>query len=512
MPLFKPRLTTGFLMAEKIFTITNAVGENLHERLNELGAHLPKPCGSSRCGNCKAKLISGKIAVDNESVPLGEVFKPCKAKILSQNIEVEILPKQKVSRIETMFKAPATPLDTGKTGFAIAMDIGTTTVALILIDTQSGKILEQDSFTNPQIKFGDDIITRIAYCHSKENLLKIQKCLLDEIEKSLEKFSAQAKKISKMFVAANTVMLHIFFGIDPSGMGKSPWTPSFLDSRKISGSGFFANLEIEEIVSLPSISAFVGADLSAAIALTNLEDDPSNILLVDIGTNAEMVLKIDGKLYCTSAAAGPALEGWGLTSAMRANSGAISLVKISGDKIFYETIDDLPPKGICATGYIDLICALKKLNIIGENGRFENEPEFVTLSNSKKIYSVTDTILIDEADIASILKAKAAVRAGLETLFKKFSITPKDIDKIYIAGGLGKNLNLQNAIDISFLPAFDIQKVDCIGNAALGGAYLACMSESSFKKLENISSRFTNISLNLEKDFEDDFIDAMFLP
>ncbi len=501
-------------MDENSLKISDSDGANLYEAIVKAGCVMPKGCGTSRCGACRVKIVSGKARIGVYEFSVGAVIKSCRAEIVGDEIVVGLPESSEISNIEVAFSVPRNMGKSGRTGIGLAMDIGSTTVALTAFKLENAEIVSTQTFTNPQIKFGEDVISRIAYAADKDGLMRLRRALLDDVEIALIKASLEtaAEFFEELIVSGNTAMLHIFFGEDPSGLGKAPWTPAFLESKSAGGAELFRDAKVGVVKSLPCISAFVGADLSAACALLGYPDIEEDFLLVDIGTNAEMILKRGKNFYCTSAAAGPALEGWGLTSAVRAQSGAICAFETAGDSLTFKTIGGGDAKGICGSGYIDFLACARRLGIINSAGRFAKGAQGVEDGEGGKIFRVAPKVAVSEADIASLMKSKAAVCAGIKTLLAKFSCPIEMLDKIYIAGGFGKNINIQSAFDIGFIPECDKLNVEYLGNSSLGGAYLCALKPEALADLRGISSGFESVALNLEKGFEDEFIDALFLP
>ncbi len=373
-----------------------------------------------------------------------------------------------------------------------ALDIGTTTVDLTLVSYDTEQILTKITFPNPQRIFGVDVISRIEFCR-KNGIAPLQKFLITKINESvntiLNRFSISS--IPEMFVSGNTTMLHTFFGVDCSAMGTSPYNPEFLNSQAVRGVEI--GLErIDNVISLPCISAFVGADIVAGINHVGMPEKEKFNLLVDLGTNAECVIFSQDKLISTSAAAGPCFEGANICCGTPAMVGAICEF-IYKDNV--KTIKNAPAVGICATGLIDIIAELLKHNIIDETGRMISEK-----------YHITNEIYISQVDIRNFQTAKSAVYSAIKVLMKKAYCTFRDIDKICIAGGFSEKLNFSNAIITGLLPGECSSKYKAINNSSLAGTIKYALNKNDLNELIKNAGY---VDLASEKDFSELFIENM---
>ena len=451
-------------------TIKVADGTILSDILNKSGNNLPHLCGGK--GICKKCLVS--VNGKNEL--------SCQYKIKS-DIDV-VLPES--SEIQSFSGAE----ENGETteNCCLCLDIGTTTLALSLVSLDSNKIIKLKTATNPQIAYGGDVITRIEYCNNN-CVSDLQKCLIDAINNLISEFKIE--KIKTMFVSGNTTMLHIFIGVDPSTMGIAPYKPVFLDSKEIDGSEIGLN-KIERVISLPCISAFVGADLVSGMNHAGLPEENKYNLLIDLGTNAEIVLYNKDNIYCTSAAAGPCFEGGNIECGMSATNGAIYSYSSDGE---FNTINNKAPQGICGTGLIDIIATLLKKGIIDETGYMEKE-EFL----------ITPNIKITQNDIRQFQLAKSAVYSALQAILDEKAITFTNIENAFISGGFSAKINIENAIDLGLIPKELKDKITVLNNSSLLGAVkYACE--------QNNLSRYTNnaeyIDLSTNPQFMDLFIKNM---
>ena len=368
------------------------------------------------------------------------------------------------------------------------LDIGTTTLALSLVSLDEKKIIKVKTATNPQRAFGGDVLTRIEYCN-KNGISELQSCLIEVINKMIEEFCVNSAKT--MYVSGNTTMLHILFGVYPSSIGVAPYTPVFVESKELNAMEIGIK-NIKKVIFLPCISAFVGADLVAGINYANMPSDNKYNLLIDLGTNAEIILYNENELYCTSAAAGPCFEGANITCGMSATEGAIYSYSNNGS---YETINNTKPKGICGTGLIDIIAVLLQKGIIDETGYMESEEFFIT-----------ETVKITQKDIRQYQLAKSAVYSGLTALLKEKSISFSDIENLFISGGFSAKINIDNAVKTGLLPRELKDKVIVLNNSSLlGTVKYACEQNDLSVHLKNTEY----IDLSTNEFFSQKFIENM---
>ena len=372
------------------------------------------------------------------------------------------------------------------------LDIGTTTVELALIDKTDGRIIDSIKKTNPQRVFGADVISRIDYC-AKNGVSKLNAVIVKEINNMLATIINKYKIdcIDKLYVSGNTTMLHLFFGTDCSSMGISPYTPIFTDSKIMSASEAGVN-GVQTVISLPSISAFVGADIVAGLNFAQTDDNGKYNLLIDMGTNAEIVLYNNKSVLCTAAAAGPCFEGANISCGSNAVDGAIYQYK--NNKSF-ATVNNATPVGICATGLIDIMAQLVKYQTIDKTGLLEYSP-----------FSITENVYINQEDVRNFQLAKSAVHSAIICLMNEGDITFEQIEKVYISGGFAEKINIENATQIGLLPKELKDKCVAVNNSALAGTI-------KFATGKNNTDYFVNhgqyIDLSTNEKFVDLFIDNM---
>ncbi len=415
----------------------------------------------------------------------------------------------------------------------LAIDIGTTTVAVMLVDLLTGKPLARAAGFNQQMHLGDDVLTRINLCtHDPANLDQLRRAvttqtILPLIDEALRHAGARRDQLKAAVIAANTTMLHLFAGVDPTSMGVAPFTAPFLDHRivdlaEVADDAFHLPCHL-----LPGAAAYVGADLTAGVLASALLYDEGPSLLVDVGTNGEIILKSGDRLFGAATAAGPAFEGAGLSCGIRAGDGAISHVGLWASPFRIDVQQINPngqaPIGICGSTYIDFLAQARGIGLLGETGRFDLDAvpgaagHIVAHGQNDLAFRVAfgqgkREIVISQRDIAQLLPAKAAIAAGILTLMKQKKLKPADIARLYLAGGFGAHINAANAIASGLLPGFTPQQIVPVGNTSLAGAYLALMDKNAIADIAGAARRIEIIELNLDPGFEDVFIDQLSLP
>lgn len=415
--------------------------------------------------------------------------------------------------------------------YGVAIDIGTTSVAACIINLKSGEIIAKASSGNAQIQYGADVINRIIYSGKKDGLKKLNEAIIKyTINPLLQKMYAEsdieAHEIASFVVAGNTTMSHLFLGIQPDYIRMEPYIPAFLSSPPIKAYELGININPETTVYLaPSVASYVGGDITAGALASGIWNSEENVLFIDLGTNGEIVFGNKEFLMSCACSAGPAFEGGEISCGMRASSGAIEKLEI--DKNTYEPkiqiIGEEKPVGICGSGIIDLIYQLMATKIIDRRGkivkglntprvRFDEHGMGEYVLAFKEEYNIDKDITINEVDIDNFIRAKGAVYSGVSSMISSVGMDFDCIDRLYIAGGIGNNLDVESSIMIGMLPDIPREKVKYIGNSSLIGCYLTIMSKEAKKKLEEISSGITYLELSVEPSYMDEFVSACFLP
>lgn len=396
---------------------------------------------------------------------------------------------------------------------AVAVDIGTTGVSAYLISLETGEILKKTSALNPQTEFGGDVITRMAFCMENEGgTLKLQKLIVDEINTLIERMLTDNFKKNQIYnavIAGNTTMLHLFLGINPSSMAKAPYRPVFLNPVIINPEqvGILIN-PFGKITILPGASSYVGADIVSGIAASGFNKKKYNSLFIDIGTNGEIAAICNGRMICTSTAAGPALEGMNISCGSRAENGAIETFKIDESyKISYSTIGNSEASGICGSGLIDLVSELLKRKIILKNGRFNPDIDGRISSRIKdKKFYITDKVFLSQKDIRQIQLAKGAIAAGIKMLLKKINMPVEELRVVIIAGAFGYHINADSILNIGLIPEGFTGKILFAGNTSIEGARLAAINKKYFEEMNAIKNQMETLELSTDSEFQDYFI------
>ncbi|MFQ5891626.1 MAG: ASKHA domain-containing protein [Candidatus Methanofastidiosia archaeon] len=399
--------------------------------------------------------------------------------------------------------------------YGVAFDVGTTTLVGYLMDLKTGKELTYEARMNPQIFMGDDVISRIGFSLKNKGLKKLNSKILKELKSMILELSRKSnikkENIYELSVCGNTAMHHLFLGISPRGLAFSPYVPVVRGSLNIPSEKL--NLPGKKVFMLPTIAGFVGADTVADILAADF--DHKLKLLIDIGTNCEIVLGTKGEMITCSAAAGPAFEGAHIKYGMRAASGAIDSVKISKD-VEITTIDNYPPKGITGSGLIDSVAEMLKAGIVEKNGRLlEDGAKDRILKDEKNIEFILSRkplITITQKDLREIQLAKGAIFAAQRILMREYGIEFEEIDEILLAGAFGTHIPRRSAQIIGMIPDIPLKKIKGIGNAAGSGAKLCLLSNKMRKKAKKISKDVRYIEISGRKDFTDEFMDAMSFP
>ena len=426
--------------------------------------------------------------------------------------------------------------NTTETSYGIAFDIGTTTVAGYLVDLNTGEELSAAAKANPQIIYGDDVISRIGFTRENENgLEKLQKAIINALNEIIAETAKRARinrdNIYKATIAGNTCMHHLLLGIDPSYIAPSPYIPVIKEGLNLKAKDIpgFTLQPNTNVYVLPNISAFVGADISAGVLATGMWKREKTVLFVDLGTNGEIVLGFNNKLWACSTAAGPAFEGARISSGMRAAEGAIDRVKIDNNQLIYHAIKDGKVRGVCGSGLIDLIAEMLKLEFIDKTGRLINQEtchskiseeirnRMIKDEKGNKFILVKgketengNPVFLTQKDIREVQLAKAAIFAGIKILLKEADIFLKDIDEILLAGAFGNFINKESARRLGLIPHISLNKIESVGNAAGRGAEMTLLSEEMKKIGRKTAKEIEYIELSSRPDFQKEFVEAMF--
>jgi len=422
------------------------------------------------------------------------------------------------------------PGDTTTRHFGLAIDLGTTTIAVQLIDLTHGTILATRSDYNAQITCGLDVISRINYARRAERREELRVRVLNVINRLLrgacQSHNVDPREVCNAVVSGNTTMIHLLLGLNPEYIRLHPYTPTILQSPYLTAGEVGMDIGPDSWVYFsPAVGSYVGGDITAGILCTDLAADTEQInLFVDIGTNGELVVGNRDFLMTCACSAGPAFEGAGIECGMRASLGAIESVEIdpTSGVVSYTTIGNVKPRGICGSGMIDCLANLRLNGWIDPGGRLDRtRPSPAIVIEGKRaryILAPADAsasgkpISISETDIDNIIRAKAAIYSACALMIRQLEIQPADLARIYIAGGFGRFLDLEKAIAIGLLPDIPREKFHYLGNAALTGSYMVALSQRFRERQNELARRMTYVELNSDPGYMNEYTAALFLP
>jgi len=422
------------------------------------------------------------------------------------------------------------PGNTTQKLYGIAIDIGTSKIIGYLINLLSGKVIATHFIENPQIIYGEDIISRISHVMKNPQTLEeihslAIKAINEIILKCCEKADIEQTDIYEAVIVGNTAMHHFFLSINPKYLALSPYVPAIGNSVNVEARELKINIcPHGNVHVLPIIAGFVGADAVGDILATKIFEAEKICLTIDIGTNTEIVLGNKNELFTTSCASGPAFEGMHITHGMKAVEGAIEKVRIDPEtfEVHYETIGNTEPVGICGSAMVDIVAEMLKTGLIDHTGKFNvnksterfqkvnNEYVFV-IAKPNETRSGTP-IIVTQKDIREIQLAKAAIHTGFSTLMRKRGVSTSLIDKIFVAGAFGNYLNIENSIIIGLLPDVPPSKVKFVGNAAGSGAIMSLISKKEREKAKEIAKRTKYVELAIDPSFHMELAASMYLP
>jgi len=477
-------------------------GESIAQALLRKDYKVPMACGGNgTCGKCKVE-IDGAWVNSCKLYPKPEEDIIISAFGWGEGRE-ELTRIAGVEKINiTEGRAREAKRQTRKT--FLAVDIGTTTIAAALAEKETGAVLATAGCGNSQRIFGQDVLSRIKASVAGTGE-KLKTLIRQDILNLLEEIQKKQKDIviEHIYIAGNTTMEHLYMGDSCEGLGKAPFTPVSLAERKDSLSNIPVTL-------LPGISAFVGADIAAGMLSCGMDEEERPSLLLDLGTNGEMVLALEDKMIATSAPAGPALEGGNISCGVASVTGAISKVRVIGERTIIGTIGNAPATGICGTGVLELVAGLYENHIIDASGQMKEKyrEEGFPLARMKGGKQITFT----QQDIREVQLAKAAIHSGIELLLEHAGISMGEIKKVYLAGGFGVYLDVHIAAGIGLLPAELEKCTKAVGNTSLQGCIAYGSSEENRSRTEEMIKKCESINLAEQADFEERYVANMNFP
>ena len=418
--------------------------------------------------------------------------------------------------------------DTSDNNYGLAIDIGTTTVVAQLINMKSGDVAGVAGTHNLQARYGEDVISRMIFaCGMDKGLDPLHEAIIKNInhliEELTDKKSIDPNDITAITAAGNTTMSHLLLSLIPCSIRLDPYVPTAKTFPQVKTSDLNLNINAYGVLeTIPAVASYVGGDIIAGVIACGIADQPKIKVLIDVGTNGEIVIGNNEWLVCCSASAGPAFEGGGIKNGMRATRGAIERIEINDDNLTFQTIGKARPRGICGSGLIDCIHAFVSKGIIDNDGKFipnqknkriiqkDGETQFI-VAYSQETESGKD-LTITESDIENIIRSKGAVFAAIKSLIDYVGVKMEEIDTFFVAGGFGTYLNISKSIGIGLLPDIDPARYHFMGNSSLMGARVVLLSSHALERCSRIASGMTNIELSTYQPFMDEYIAAMFLP
>ena len=512
------------------------------------GVALTAVCGGAGvCGACRVRLVTGELsapgAVEVEALGMDRLQKgfrlACLARPLA-DVRIEIPPESlssfqrlQVEGLDNGFESdmddPFLELPGGIPPLGLALDLGSTKLAAYLMDLQSRRILARAGAVNPQIPYGEDVVSRIAYANQHpEGRHTLQRLLVEQVQALAEQLCTEAgqpiESILRVAAVGNTVIHHLFCGLPVHQLGVAPYVPAVMGALEFPAENIGLHFAPNAGMYLPpNIAGFVGADHVAMLigcglgqVIAGREDHPP-VVAVDIGTNTEISLYAGGRQYCCSCASGPTFEGAHITDGMRAAPGAVEHIQVRGDVLYLQTIDQLPAVGICGSGILDGVAALLDLGVVDRRGvlrgnhpRLEGAGKAVRFVLANASESGTGApVSITRADVNEVQLAKAAIRAGLEVLLDAARLDANDLAEIIIAGAFGTYLDVRSAVRVGMFPLLPLERFRQVGNAAGTGARSLLCSSKNRRLAASLAAQAEYVELTTSPRFRDLYIDAL---
>ena len=525
-------------------------GESLFDFADSLSVRVPTSCGrTGECHECIVEIRKGSEAITpqttSENFLRGDYRLACQAfvadpsaeiefailrrqpRILTSGLKRDIALRPSYTRIEqdVVFDSPEGPIAVDKYSgaiYGIAADLGTTTVVLNLVNLESGEIEYTASFENPQRFGGSDVMNRISYDGGPDSG-ELQSVIISainfEIGEMVRVLKIRRRQIFEIVAVGNTTMRDLFFGIDVQSIGTRPYKSLIEEEFKVgervntalTTSAYELGLRIHPKATAyggPLIASHIGADTAADLLALGIEDQIEPVILVDVGTNTEVVIGNREKLFAASCPAGPAFEGGQVTYGMPGYDGAVEKIVINdqGSVVSKDVIGDAPPVGICGSGLIDLLAELRRVNLMDELGKFSD-------GSGSYEFSSDNGLTLSRADISALAQAKAANYCGQAIVLREYGLPTDNFEKLYLAGGFANYVNESNAIDIGFIANVPIEKVQKVGNVSLEGAVIMLLSTSKRREIEKLVTTVQHIELETAPDFFEFFVEGcMFKP
>jgi uncharacterized 2Fe-2S/4Fe-4S cluster protein (DUF4445 family) len=523
----KHKIATG-LKTDELFNLMLSAGGCLDSRIRRIYLELNPPTLDDSISDYeRLRRCLDKAGLDAAHLHLNIlVLKKLPQALREGNWKVTVSLFQVGEVLEVLDLFPG---DATKRRFGAAVDIGTTTVVVYLVDMTTGAVIGTASTYNSQVKCGDDVISRIVYATERDGLQELQDLAITNINTLLgdlaKEHNVPPAMIDYVVVAGNTTMEHLFYGVDPQYLREEPYIPAAAFFPLVRGKSVGLKANPQALVySMPNVASYVGGDITAGVLMSQIHKKDAVSLFIDIGTNGEIVLGNKEWLVTAACSAGPAFEGSGIKFGMRAMEGAIEEVAIDPKtfEVNYRVIGDAKPLGICGSGMIDALAEMYLTGVIDQKGKIRDEIgskrirrgetglEFVLAWRIES--AINKEIVLTEVDLDNLIRAKAAIYAGFATLLAQMGMTFADVDKMYIAGGFGRYIDVERAITIGMLPDLAAEKFVFLGNTSIMGAYFALLCDKLRHEAEEIAKKMTCIELSVSHSFMDEYLSALFLP
>ncbi len=529
-------------------------GDNILETASNAGIAVDAPCsGNGTCGKCRMRAISGEVDMTHnprlsrtdyhdmwrlacQSRVMGDVtlWVPASASAFKNDIvTADLSTPEEFERYDIELSAL---FDLGiakgcaENGCGIAIDIGTTTVTGALVSLYDGKVLSKASMGNGQIRYGADVINRIIQSAKPGGKEKLKSAILNEtlvplINGMCLSAGIENNAVNRVVIAGNTTMEHLMVGEDAQSIRLEPYVPAFLELRGKTASdlGIPVNPSAEVVLS-PNVGSYVGGDITAGVLASRLWNDEGLTLFIDLGTNGELVLGNADYMLCCACSAGPAFEGGDISCGMRATTGAVEDVEIDKETLnpALSVIGGGKPTGLCGSGLIAIISELFRCNVISAKGKFqtENNPRVVYDDYGGATYILATAeesgtgrdIELNESDLDNFIRAKAAIFSAVKTMLDSLDIPVGGIEKIILAGGIGKGIDIKKAISIGMIPNIPEECYTYIGNSSLTGACAMLLSDDAEERVFELGRNMTYIELSTYPGYMDEFIASCFIP
>ncbi len=514
-------------------TVSIHAGATILDAANEAGIVLNTVCGGQgTCGKCVVRIeppgeevLACQYRIHSDltvTIPAGSRF--FEQKILAHGIDAEV-------EIDPAILASGEI--TGERLYGLAVDLGTTTVVAKLINLRDGQCEGLESGMNPQVRFGDDVISRIQYASDDGKLAELHNATIDGLNRMIEGLCRQggieAEHIYEACVVGNTTMNHLLLKLPVAQLGRAPYKAYSLEAKDVPAGDLGLNINPGGIVHTPpNIAGFVGSDTTAVALAVDIDFAEEVTLAVDIGTNGELVLGTKDKLYSASCAAGPALEGARISCGSRGVEGAIEAVVKNGDDIDVDVIGNVGARSICGSGLIDAVAVSLDLGIIDRTGRFLRKEELRTLAegiisrviekDGQPAFVLTGgeregrQVILTQQDIRQVQLAKAAIRAGMILLERKMSLADADISDILLAGAFGNYIRRESALRIGLLPDVPLEKIRFVGNAASSGARMILLNRACRRRAIKLARKIEYLEIAHEAEFANVYAGCMMFP